>query len=116
MTEEDEENFENVTEFWSCKQLFSPLSSGIDMHGKVYGKEREYCHLSVKDRSAARNACKFMPKFIAVVIHNLSGYDSHLAFKELIWRKNPEFWLNVTSKTSEFCIHYIRMFKGIFRK
>ena len=73
MTEGDEENFENVTEYWSCHQLFTPLSSSIDMHGKVYGKEREHCHLTVKDPSAAHNACKFMPNFIAVVIHNLSG-------------------------------------------
>ena len=52
------------------------------------GKERvrDHCHLSGKFRGAAREVCnpKYkVPKFITVVFHNLSGYDSHIFIKTL---------------------------------
>ena len=47
---------------------------------------RDHCHLSGKFRGAAHKSCNLeykVPKFIPVVLHNLSGYDSHLFIKKL---------------------------------
>ena len=49
-------------------------------------KVRDHCHLSGKFRGAAHEVCNLkykVPKFIPVVFHNLSGYDSHLVIKTL---------------------------------
>ena len=47
---------------------------------------RDHCHLTGKYRGAAHNSCNLsykVPKFFPVLLHNLSGYDSHLFIKKL---------------------------------
>ena len=47
---------------------------------------RDHCHLSSKFRGAAHEVCNLkykVPTLILVVLHNLSGYDSHLFIKTL---------------------------------
>ena len=47
---------------------------------------RDHCHISGIFRGAAHNSCNInykAPKFYPVVLHNLSGYDSHLFIKKL---------------------------------
>ena len=47
---------------------------------------RDHFHLSGKFRGAPHEVCNLkykVPKFIPVVFHNLSGYDSHLFIKTL---------------------------------
>src|SRR6218665_817341 len=56
--------------------------------GESLGKDRvrDHCHLSGKFKGAAHNECNLnytLPKFVPVVFHNLSGYDSHLFLKKL---------------------------------
>ena len=49
-------------------------------------KDRDRCHLSGKFGGAAHEVCNLkykVPKFIPVVFHNLSVYDSHLFIKTL---------------------------------
>lgn len=49
-------------------------------------KVRDHCHLTGKFRGAAHQDCNLLyrvPKFIPVVFHNLTGYDSHLFIKKL---------------------------------
>ena len=49
-------------------------------------KVRDHCHLNGKFRGAAHQICNLLytvPKFIPVVFHNLTGYDSHLFIKKL---------------------------------
>ena len=49
-------------------------------------KVRDHCHLSGKFRGDAHEVCNIkykVPRFIPVVFHNLSGYDSHLFIKTL---------------------------------
>ena len=47
---------------------------------------RDHCHLSGTFRGAAHEICNLkykVPKFLTVVFHNLSGYDSHQFIKTL---------------------------------
>ena len=70
----EREEFDGATECWIC-------------HGELGGdRVRDHCHLTGKYRGAAHNKCNLQyrkPKFIPVVFHNLSGYDSHLFIKNL---------------------------------
>ena len=71
---EEAEQFNKATKCWICKE-----DLGSD-------KVRDYCHFTGKYRGAAHNSCNLKyrkPKFIPVVFHNLSGYDSHLFIKKL---------------------------------
>lgn len=75
-TEDDEKGFNNATICHICEKGFSEEDN----------KVRDHCHLSGKFRGAAHNSCNInykVPKFIPVVFHNLSGYDSHLFIKKL---------------------------------
>ena len=73
-TEEDKKRFNKESECWICKE---PLNND---------KVRDHCHYTGRYRGAAHNRCNLKyrkPKFIPVVFHNLSGYDSHLFIKNL---------------------------------
>ena len=73
-TEEDEKQFNKSRECWICRELLKD------------DKVRDHCHYTGKYRGAAHNICNLKykkPKFIPVVFHNLSGYDSHLFIKKL---------------------------------
>ena len=73
-TKEDKRKFKEATKCWICKE-----DLGDD-------KVRDHCHLTGMFRGAAHNKCNLqyrMPKFIPVIFHNLSGYDSHLFIKNL---------------------------------
>ena len=69
----EREEFDEATECWIC-------------HGELgLDRVRYHCHLTGKYRGAAHNKCNLQyrrPKFIPVVFHNLSGYDSHLFIKK----------------------------------
>ena len=65
----EREEFDEATECWICRGEL-----GLD-------RVRDHCHLTGIYRGAAHNKCNLQyrkPKFIPVVFHNLSGYDSHL--------------------------------------
>ena len=47
---------------------------------------KDYDHLTAKFRGAAHSQCNLqyeLPKFVPVIFHNLSGYNSHLFIKQL---------------------------------
>ena len=74
MSDEDKKNYNDAKTCHICKE-----NLGND-------KVRDHCHLSGKYRGAAHKDCNLkyqIPKFIPIVFHNLSGYDSHLFIKKL---------------------------------
>ena len=71
---EEAEGFNKATKCWICKK-----DSNDD-------KVRDHCHFTGRYRGAAHNSCNLeykKPKYIPVVFHNLSNYDSHLFIKNL---------------------------------
>ena len=73
-TEEDKKRFNKSRECWICRELLKD------------DKVRDHCHYTGRYRGHAHNTCNLKyrkPKFIPVVFHNLSGYDSHLFIKKL---------------------------------
>ena len=80
MTEMDKKDYENATNCHICEREFSETEE------EDFKKVIDHCHLTGKYRGAAHNICNLkyvIPKFVPVVIHNLSGYDSHLFIKNL---------------------------------
>ena len=78
------DQFDNATKCWICKGEFDDTP---DVKGYRKGeKVKDHCHYTGRFRGAAHNCCNLnhkKPKFIPVVFHNLSGYDSHLFIKNL---------------------------------
>ena len=73
-TKEDEKQFNKISDCWICGE---PLNND---------KVRDHCHYTGRYRGPAHNSCNLKyrkPKFIPVVFHNLTGYDSHLFVKKL---------------------------------
>ena len=67
--------FKKATKCWICHGEFGDEK-----------KVRDYCHYTGKFRGATHNKCNLKykkPRFIPVIFHNLSGYDSHLFIKNL---------------------------------
>ena len=74
MSDEDKKKYNDAKDCLICKE-----NLGND-------KVRDHCLLSGKYRGAAHKDCNLkcqIPKFIPIVFHNLSGYDSHLFIKKL---------------------------------
>ena len=70
---------ETATKCWIC-------GKEINEYDEKNYKVRDHCHFTGKYRGAAHNKCNLnyrKPKIIPVVMHNLSGYDSHLFVKNL---------------------------------
>ena len=78
------DQFDDATKCWICKGEFDDTP---DVKGYRKGeKVKDHCHYTGRFRGAAHNFCNLnykKPKFIPVVFHNLSGYDSHLFIKNL---------------------------------
>ena len=78
------DQFNNATKCWICKEEFDDTADekGYRKNEKV----KDHCHYTGRFRGAAHNSCNLKykkPKFIPVIFHNLSGYDSHLFIKNL---------------------------------
>ena len=75
MIKEDNEDFENSTKSWICRNDY------IDRYVKV----RHHCHI-YKYRGSTHIDCNAIVKSnhkIPVKFHNLKNYDSHLIMQEL---------------------------------
>ena len=97
----EKERFDKETKCWICNGEFDD-----DVKN---GKVRDHCHFTGRYRGAAHNLYNLKyrkPNFTPVVIHNLSGYDSHLFIKNLGFsegnidciRNNEESYISFTKK------------------
>ena len=85
-TEKDKRNYDKATKCHICGK--DGFVEGDEKKNKV----RDNCRLTDTFRGAAHAECNRyyrIPKFILVVFHNLSNYDSHLFIKKM-FIKNPE--------------------------
>ena len=74
MINEDEEVYNNSRICWICKEELNT------------DKVRDHCHVTGKFTEAAHNKCNIslrLPKKLAIIFHNLQGYDGHIIFKEI---------------------------------
>ena len=83
MTPEEEESFQLAEECWLCER---PLTEGT---GGALREVRDYDHLTGKYREAAHlkfniNVKQKQSSFVPIFFHNISGYDCHLIFKQLL--------------------------------
>lgn len=91
LTFEEQEEFNKSRLCHICDKPFSPDDE----------KVRDHCHLTGKYRSAAHSICNLnykIPKFIPVVLHNLTNYDSHLFIKKLAMKGET---VNVIAQNKE---------------
>ena len=76
MSEEEEQQFQLSDVCWIYDKL---IDNGDE-------KVRDHCHVTGKFRGAAHWICNInlqLTKKVAVIFHNLRGYDSYLIFREL---------------------------------
>jgi len=76
-TDDDRQAYEKSTSCHICGNAFTDNKDP---------KVRDHCHINGTFRAAAHSSCNLnykVPKFIPVIFHNLSGYDSHLFIKQL---------------------------------
>ena len=73
MSAEEQEKFQLTN---SCCIYDKLLDAGDD-------KVRDYCHITGKCRCAAHWSCNINLKKVAVIFHNLRGYDSNFIIKEI---------------------------------
>ena len=81
----EEESFQQSKVCWMCE---NPLGDG-EATREATQKVRDHDHLTGKYRGAAHNKCNRNCKqksssFVPIFFHNLSGYDCHLIFEELL--------------------------------
>ena len=69
-------------------------------------KVRDHCHLTGRYRGAAHSKCNLkykLPRFYPVILHNLSGYDTHMFIKDLAETQGE---ITCISKTEEDYISF----------
>lgn len=78
LTVEEQYNFDNASSCFICGKQFEENADNP--------KVRDHSHITGQFRGAAHARCNLnfkLPKFIPVIMHNLSNYDCHLFIKQL---------------------------------
>lgn len=107
LSDEEEKAFKEATTCHICKKKFS-----IDSHIRV----KDHCHISGNYRGAAHQSCNLqyqISRTIPVVMHNLSGYDSHLIIKKLATSKKINGEISIIPLNSEKYISFIKTVHGL---
>ena len=96
---DDKETFENTTVCYICKLQTKPFN-------KFDPKVRDHDHLTGKFLGAAHRSCNLNKRrekpFLSILMHNFSGYDSHLILPTLTKTLLPEIeHVNVIPRSGE---------------
>ena len=79
-------NLRGVMEKGDWKVFFKKYNCAICKGPLTGGTVMDHDHLTGKFRGTTHSQCNLqylLPKFVPVILHNLSGYDSHLFMKQL---------------------------------
>ena len=98
LTREEKREFRKASQCHICLKPFEPWET----------KVRDHCHYTGKYRGAAHEKCNLqyaIPNHIPVILHNMSGYDSHLFIREL-GKKFDSKSIDVIAKNTEKYISF----------
>ena len=92
ITAQEEETFQQSKECWLCEQALCDNPLGDTQSARCFAsgdKCRDHGHLTGKYRGAAQSKCSINVKqkqssFNPIFFHNVSGYDCHIIFEELL--------------------------------
>lgn len=102
---EQEEAFMDATVCHICKKPLEDEETGSRM------RVRDHCHITGCYRGAAHQSCNLnyqISRGIPVMMHNLSGYDSHLLIKKLVTREEIPGEITIIPCNSEKYISFIK--------
>lgn len=119
LTPEEEKTFLNATICHICKKQLNNVAivdGDNDNESKQCVRVRDHCHLTGRYRGAAHQACNLnyqISRSIPVVMHNLSGYDSHLLIKKLATSKDIPGDITIIPHNSEKYIAFIKKMDNV---
>ena len=108
LTDEENRSYENQKHCHVCRKLFM----------KDDKKVRDHCHFTGKYRGAAQFNCDMnykITKYIPIVFHNLSSYDSHFTIKELANEFDGELEC-LGENTEKYSSYSVKINKKITKK
>lgn len=112
LTAEEEKKFRATTICHICKKDFI-FDDDID---KCDIRVRDHCHISGQYRGAAHQSCNLqyqISRKIPIVMHNLSGYDSHLLIRKLSDIEQIPGEIKIIPHNSEKYISFIKTMRSV---
>lgn len=103
LTAEEKKQFAEATFCHICKNDFNENISDV--------RVKDHCHISGVFRGAAHQSCNLqyqISRTIPIVMHNLSGYDSHLLIKKLGCADQIPGKITIIPHNSENYISFIK--------
>lgn len=111
LSKEEEKQFEETTFCHICKKDFDIEHSEL--------RVRDHCHITGLFRGAAHRFCNLEyqnSRTIPIIMHNLSGYDSHLLIRKLGCKKQLPGDITIIPHNSENYISIIKTMHNYDKK
>lgn len=111
LSDEEERAFNESNVCHICKKSFMNEQTETDMI-----RVRDHCHITGLYRGAAHQSCNLkyqISRNIPVVMHNFSGYDSHLLVRKLGSNKQIHGEISIIPNNSEKYISFIKTVHGV---
>lgn len=107
LSDDEKKSFLQSTNCHICKKSFIDE----DITEKLGVRVRDHCHLTGAFRGAAHNLCNLqyqITRNIPIVMHNLSGYDSHLLIRKLACEELIPGKITIIPNNAEKYISFIK--------
>lgn len=108
LSKEEEKMFNESTICHICKKVFA--------NNPIHIRVKDHCHITGQYRGAAHQSCNLkyqIARNIPIVLHNLSGYDSHLLNRKLGSSKLIAGDINIIPHNAEKYISFIKTVQGV---